>query len=200
MIQARQWLPLAVISVVLVLVCISAWHLSKSAIVDRKAELLTAVITRTLPVEYDNIPYQDTVDLNQENVFSIPQPTLKAYLLRQQGQLQGAVLLPVLTRGYNGDISLAVGIHGDGTVAGISVLGHKETSGIGDEATKPVFTGTMQGQSLAAPPLVAWAVRPEGGEFDHVSGATVSSSAMVLAVRDSLRLFTSEQHRFVEKP
>ncbi|MGV0005809.1 MAG: RnfABCDGE type electron transport complex subunit G [Candidatus Porifericomitaceae bacterium WSBS_2022_MAG_OTU9] len=200
MMQVRKWLPLVVIGVVLVLLCVLAWHLSESTIADRKAKLLTAVITRTLPVAYDNIPYLDTVALNQENIFSVPQPNLKAYLLRRQGALQGAVFMPVSSRGYSGTISLAVGIHDDGTVAGISVLSHRETSGIGAEATTAAFTGMMQGKSLSEPPLSAWAVRPEGGDFDHVSGATVSSSAMVMAVRDCLRLFSSERHSFVEKP
>ncbi|HAD09787.1 MAG TPA: electron transporter RnfG, partial [Porticoccaceae bacterium] len=35
--------------------------------------------------------------------------------------------------GYSGDIRLIVGINRDGTIAGVRVLDHRETPGLGDK-------------------------------------------------------------------
>lgn len=193
--KPRQYLPLAVIGVVSTACCVLAWNLSKAAVAERKASQVTAIIDRTMPVRYDNVPHRDAVELPAAAAFGSPQPRLRAYPLRQQGETLGVVLLPVLVRGYYDDIALAVGIDSDGAVAGISVMSHQETAGIGAAAMQPAYTDAIIGKSLQSPQLAAWAVRREGGDFDQVSGATISSSAVVRAVRDSLKLYAAEQDR-----
>ena len=45
-----------------------------------------------------------------------------------------AAIIPAISKdGYSGDISMIVGINFDGTVAGVRVVEHRETPGLGDK-------------------------------------------------------------------
>ena len=48
-------------------------------------------------------------------------------------------------------------------------------------------------KALTAPPPERWAIEQDEGEFDAISGATVTSRAVVAAVKNTLLYF--EQHR-----
>src|SRR5262249_36001830 len=89
-----------------------------------------------------------------------------------------AVLLPsVAPHGYNAAINLLVGVSPAGTVTGVRAVGHRETAGLGDaiEAAKSPWIEQFTGKSLAAPAPVRWSVEQDDGEFDSITGATVTS-------------------------
>ena len=83
----------------------------------------------------------------------------------------------VLPSGFDGAITMMVGIS-DGTVTGISVISHTETPGLGAVAAArnakgEAFRGQFVGQSgeLAV-----------GNQIDAMSGATITSNAVVAGV------------------
>ena len=83
----------------------------------------------------------------------------------------------VLPSGFDGAITMMVGIS-DGTVTGISVISHTETPGLGavaaaQNAKGEAFRGQFVGQSgeLAV-----------GNQIDAMSGATITSNAVVTGV------------------
>lgn len=101
-----------------------------------------------------------------------------------QGDQVTAVILPVVAPdGYNGRINLIVGIYADGRVAGVRVLGHQETPGLGDkiELKKSNWILSFDGTSKAENPN-SWAVKKDGGRFDQFTGATITPRAVVKAV------------------
>lgn len=107
-----------------------------------------------------------------------------------------AVLLPVLARdGYSGDIRVLVGIHADASIAGVRVLNHNETPGLGDkvELKKSDWVLDFNGKSLANPSINLWNVRKDGGDFDAFTGATITPRAVIHAVRSALQYF--DKHR-----
>lgn len=83
-------------------------------------------------------------------------------------------------KGYGGEMRVLVGINLDNTIRGVRVLSHSETKGIGSRATE--FSYLSQFENLGLSQL---AFRPEGG-VEAVSGATVSSRAILEAVRRAL--------------
>jgi electron transport complex protein RnfG len=90
--------------------------------------------------------------------------------------------------GYAGAIQLLAAVYADGRLAGARVLAHKETPGLGDyidERRSPWIHG-FDGRSLDDPAAALWAVRKDGGAFDHVSGATVTPRAIVNALKRAL--------------
>jgi electron transport complex protein RnfG len=105
------------------------------------------------------------------------------------------VFAPVAPHGYNAAIALLVGVSPAGIVTGVRVVRHRETPGLGDaiDAAKTDWIEQFADKSLDAPPRALWSVEQDEGEFDSIAGATVTSRAVVAAVRDTLLYF--EQHR-----
>ncbi|MBK1734982.1 hypothetical protein CKO15_06730 [Halorhodospira abdelmalekii] len=106
-----------------------------------------------------------------------------------------AVALERIGRGYAGDIGVIVGIDRDGRVIAARVTEHRETPGLGDdiEARRSDWIEMFRGRSLGDPPSQRWTVKRDGGEFDQLTGATISARAVIEAVHEGLALF--EEHR-----
>jgi electron transport complex protein RnfG len=107
-----------------------------------------------------------------------------------------AVFASVAPDGYNAPIRLLIGVSSTATVTGVRVVGHRETPGLGDaiDVAKSAWILRFDGTSLQNPTPSAWAVdKDEGGEFDTLTGATVTSRAVVRSVKNTLLYF--EQHK-----
>ena len=97
--------------------------------------------------------------------------------------------------GYSGNIHLLVAIKYDGTLAGVRVVNHKETPGLGDavEAERSNWILGFTGKSLTNPGKKGWAVKRDGGQFDQFTGATITPRAVVKAVYKTLEYY--QQHK-----
>lgn len=119
------------------------------------------------------------------------------------GEAPVAALFVVSARdGYAGAIRLLVGVGVDGTVTGVHVLAHRETPGLGDqiESGKSDWVMQFDGRSLADPTSDDWKINRDGGEFDQLTGASVTSRAVVKAVRNTLRYFDGNADRIFAAP
>jgi electron transport complex protein RnfG len=99
------------------------------------------------------------------------------------------VLLNVVAPdGYAGPIRLLVALDSAGRVLGVRVLEHHETPGIGDriETGRSSWIQQFVGRTLGDSPDARWALSRDGGDYDQLSGATVTSRAVTVAVRDAL--------------
>ncbi len=108
------------------------------------------------------------------------------------GETPVAALFVVSARdGYAGPIRFLVGISMDGTVTGVRVLEHRETPGMGDriEMTKSDWVLQFDGRSLQDPELGEWAIKDDGGEFDQLTGASVTPRAIIKAIKQTLQYF-----------
>lgn len=109
--------------------------------------------------------------------------------LARQGDDVVAVIVPAIARdGYSGDIRMIVGINRDGSVAGVRVVAHRETPGLGDKVDlkRDDWILDFDGRSLEDPEPSRWQVRRDGGEFDQFTGATITPRAVVRQVRRTL--------------
>jgi len=111
------------------------------------------------------------------------------YLARQNRDVIAAIIPLTATDGYSGDIDLIVGVNTDGSVAGVRVLTHKETPGLGDKVdlNKSEWVLGFNGKSLSNPLLAGWAVKKDKGEFDQFTGATITPRAVVAATLRALQ-------------
>lgn len=119
------------------------------------------------------------------------------------GEAPVAALFVVSARdGYAGAIRLLVGVGVDGTVTGVHVLAHRETPGLGDqiESGKSDWVMQFDGRSLADPASDEWKINRDGGEFDQLTGASVTSRAVVKAVRNTLQYFDANADRIFAAP
>ncbi len=150
---------------------------------NARQALLSKINTLVDPTRYDNDPLQDSLTLPAAVLHSAEAVTV--YRLRKQGQPVAAVLITTSPEGYSGNISLVVGVNSDQSLAGVRVLAHKETPGLGDliEVDKHDWILGFTGKSLQNPVPSGWAVRKDGGEFDQFTGATITPRAVVGAVK-----------------
>ena len=105
-----------------------------------------------------------------------------------------AALFVVSARdGYAGPIRLLIGIDVEGVVTGVHVLEHSETPGLGDrvETSKSDWVKQFNGRSLTNPEPAGWRIKRDGGEFDQLTGASVTPRAIVKAIRDTLLYFST---------
>jgi electron transport complex protein RnfG len=81
-------------------------------------------------------------------------------------------------KGYGGDISILIGLENETTVKAISIISQSETPGLGDRITGSSFLNQFDGVSIDSVKL-----KRNGGQIDAITGSTISSSAVVNAVR-----------------
>ena len=95
--------------------------------------------------------------------------------------------IKVVASGSQGSIEMMVGVDGEGTVTGVSIVDHAETAGIGTKImeNEPLASGTgvldqFIGKSAADGTLTV------GTNVDAISGATVSTKGVTTGVNAAL--------------
>lgn len=114
-----------------------------------------------------------------------------------------AALFAVSARdGYAGPIRILLGVGMDGVVTGVRILRHRETPGLGDriESARSDWVYQFDGRSLGNPPVAKWAIRTDGGEFDQLTGASVTPRAVIKAIRDTLIYFDAHRDELLSAP
>lgn len=137
----------------------------------------------------------DSLSLTDFSLLSLPNSESFYRAQNQSGQTD-IVILPVnAPEGYTEAIRMVVGIHRSGELVGVRVTRHKETPGLGDgiEIAKSDWITAFNGKSLSQPALEGWAVKKDGGQFDQMTGATITPRAVVKAVKQSLQFFETNK-------
>ncbi len=83
--------------------------------------------------------------------------------------------------GYGGPIEILVGLENSGSIRGIQIISQKETPGLGAKIADESFLKQFRGLTVAEA-----ALSREGGDVDAITGATISSSAVVDTVRQAI--------------
>ena len=132
---------------------------------------------------HDNSMLDDTLDAGPDADGLGLAEGRKIYLARAQGQVVAAIIPAVAPDGYSGVIDMIVGVNRDGSIAGVRVLAHRETPGLGDKVDlkKSDWIMDFDGRSLQNPDLEGWAVKKDKGVFDQFTGATITPRAVVSA-------------------
>lgn len=160
---------------------------------QRRLETLKALKAVLPPI--DNAPDTDTVSLVTGKDKKGREISRTFYRGRQAGELAGVAFKVVAPEGYGGNIEVMVGVAPDGTVSGIEILTHAETPGLGSKITEPWFKQQFAGKSLQG---ADWRVKKDGGDFDQITGATISPRAVVGAVRGGLEFYREHRQQIVE--
>lgn len=197
-IQWRGVVVLILTALVAATVMSGLQRLTRERIEQQRQAAVVAQLSQVIPgIAFDNALINERQALQAAGFFQTDQ-ALWWYPVRHQGQLQAVILDVVTPEGYNGDIRLLIGIRQDGQVTGVRVTQHLETPGLGDavDYQKTHWVDQFIGQRLATGPVAAtetnWRVKRQGGHFDAISGATVTSSAIIAVVERSLRYFQSQ--------
>ena len=144
------------------------------------------------PDTHDNDIVDDVFEVAAETALLGIRETRQGYRVRQGNKVIGVILPTTARDGYSGDIRALIGVRLDGSVAGVRVVAHRETPGLGDKVDlrKSDWILDFNERSLTNPVLSGWNVEKEGGVFDQFTGATVTPRAVILATRRALEYAT----------
>ncbi|MFZ0241504.1 MAG: RnfABCDGE type electron transport complex subunit G [Desulfobacterales bacterium] len=100
-------------------------------------------------------------------------------------------------KGYGGDIGVMVGVNlEDNKIAGVGVTTHSETPGMGSRAkTEPGFVAQFPGQTIEE----TFKVKPDGGQVDALSGATITSRGVAAALTEAGRIYAKLKPEIADK-
>lgn len=186
MFRAAGLLSLFVVISVALLIAINAFTQPK--IQQAQQASLTQLLNQVMPAsQYDNNLLEDTKTVTEPEYLGSTEP-MTIYRARLNGEPAGLVVETVAPNGYNGNIRLIVGVFADGRVAGVRVISHRETPGLGDkiELRKDDWILSFNGKTLTENNVNRWAVKRDRGEFDQFTGATITPRAVVGAVKLTL--------------
>ncbi len=161
---------------------------------NERQTLLLAINALVDDNEYNNDILTDIIILPSTQQLAT-KGNSTVYRARKDGRPVAAVFTSIAPNGYSGKITLLVGIYYDGSLAGVRVIKHKETPGLGDKINekKTDWILKFKGLSLVNPIESRWAVKKDGGEFDQFTGATITPRAVISAIKKSLQFFEQNQ-------
>jgi electron transport complex protein RnfG len=167
--------------------------------VDRIADNDKALLEQSLEPVLAGISYDSGV--SESRLVIAPPHDLPGseaalvYRVFDAGEPVAALIAMTARDGFSGAIRILVGIDVDGVVTGVRILQHRETPGLGDkiEPTRSNWIHQFKGRSLADPVMTAWAIKRDGGDFDQLTGASITPRAVIGALRDTLIYF--DAHR-----
>jgi len=191
----RSAFLLALVAVIGTTLLAGIHALTRDRIAAQERRVVLEQLNQVLPgSEYDNALHEDVIEIRDYSYFKHDEPFL-VYRARKQGRPVAVVLNLVTADGYNGDIRLLVAIRVNGLIAGVRVIAHRETPGLGDpvERARSDWVLGFDGRSLTDPGQKDWAVRRDGGIFDQFTGATITPRAVVEAVQAALEFFAAQQ-------
>lgn len=120
----------------------------------------------------------------------LPEQILEVNEAYASGEIVGYTI-KVAPKGYSGAVEIMVGLYTDGTTGGIKILSHTETPGLGANAVKPDFSDQFKNKATDASLSVIKGTATNDSEIEALTGATITSNAVVKGVNDALDFYNS---------
>lgn len=172
---------------------------------EMRAESLRKVqsmaLQEVIPEErHDNVLLDDTLPTHDTQYLQLKE-SRNIHVARKNGEVVALILPTRAPDGYGGAIDSIVGINIDGSIAGVRVISHQETPGLGDkvELKKSDWVLDFNGKSLARPEPEQWRVKKDKGVFDQFTGATITPRAVVKSVYNALLFFENNKAALLEQ-
>ena len=173
-----------------------SYFLTKTPIEESDARAKRMFLNQVVPSNlYDNNLVKDTISA-EPNPLIGNKKNIDIYRAKKNNQVVAVIIETIAPDGYSGEIKTLVGIGQKDKILGVRVITHKETPGLGDyiEVDKSHWIKNFNLKSLDEMGEKEWAVKKDGGDFDYVSGATITSRAVVKSTYKSL-LYVKENKK-----
>ena len=178
------WLVLTLIALVAALALGATYNGTKDRIATQEAEKAVAVRQELLPAAQDFA----LCDV-EEGVAEVWRG------LNADGSDVGYVSTGTVT-GFGGPIDITVGTDAQGVITGVRVGGanFQETAGLGAKSKEPAFYEQFTGKEYPVD------LSKNGGEIDAITAATITSSAVVRGVNDTLKVMSTAAGFKINEP
>lgn len=129
---------------------------------------------------FDNKPFEERVTLSSND--------LELYPAKENGVTTSVAIKSYSNNGFGGKIELIIGLLMDGTITGYKVIQQNETPGLGTKIAENKFSKQFVGLNTHSN---SFELSKNGGEIDALTGATISSNAVVDAVKKAVAAFNN---------
>ena len=173
-----------------------SYFLTKTPIEESDAKAKRMFLNQVVPSNlYDNNLVKDTISV-EPNPLIGNKKNIDIYRAKKNNQVIAVIIETIAPDGYSGEIKTLVGVDQKDKILGVRVITHKETPGLGDyiEVDKSHWIKNFNLKSLDEMGEKEWAVKKDGGDFDYVSGATITSRAVIKSTYKSL-LYVKENKK-----
>lgn len=199
--MGKNSLLLAVFALITAVILASTDRLTEDRIAESERLAAQKALFEIIPVERHNndllmdiqpIPEKYWSTLGLESGGDI-------HIARLDGEPVAAIIPSITPEGYSGDIAMIVGVNFDESIAGVRVVEHRETPGLGDKVDlrKSDWILSFNGKSLSNPKPNAWNVKKEKGDFDQFTGATITPRAVIHQIAKTLEYFSQDKERLL---
>ncbi|MBO4377351.1 MAG: RnfABCDGE type electron transport complex subunit G [Clostridia bacterium] len=178
------WLVLTLIALVAALALGATYNGTKDTIAKQEAEKAVAVRQELLPAATDFVLCE-----TEEGAAEVWRG------LNADGSAAGYVSTGTVT-GFGGPVEVTVGTDAEGVITGVRVGGanFQETAGLGAKSKEPAFYEQFTGKAYPVD------LTKNGGEIDAITAATITSSAVVRGVNDTLKTMSAAAGFKINEP
>lgn len=167
--------------------------LTHEKIAEQKKQLLLESLELLIPGSlHDNDLTANTLTLFDQELLGHRAPQT-VYVGLMKGKLSVVAIPATARNGYSGDIDIMVGVTLSGEITTVKILSHQETPGLGDliEPHKSDWIQQFPQQSFQTVKQDNWSVKKDGGDFDQITGATISPRAVTEAIKKVLQFHSA---------
>ncbi len=157
------------------------YEITKEPIARAKDEKTLNAIREVIG-SFDNNPFAEKTTVSAPG----GKYELELYPARENGIITAVAVKTFSDNGFGGRIELIVGLLRDGTITGYKVLSQKETPGLGTKIAEEDFAGQFVGLNSYLDDI---SLTRSGGSIDAVTGATISSKAVIDAVGKAVETY-----------
>lgn len=159
------------------------YSITKEPIAQRACEEAEEARKKVL-CDADRFEEVENLDrLREEN------PALGAVIQASIGYSEDSAVghvISLVVKGYGGDMHMTVGIDISGKITGVAVGENSETPGLGSKATGELFLSRLEGITPREELKVVKTGGQKPEEIDAISGATITSRAIVAGVQEAV--------------
>lgn len=162
---------------------------TRAQIIENERQALLKQLGQLVPIDaIDNNLLEHPHWINLKEILGEERSRL--YFGTTAGNLYAIIYEVTAPNGYAGPIKLLVAARQDASISGVRVVSHHETPGLGDkiELLRSDWILGFNDKSLDNPRPERWKVKKDGGDFDQLTGATITPRAIVGAVKKVLQL------------
>lgn len=198
---SRNGFLLAAFAIICTAAVATVNQLTKPVIAQQEQMALIKTINQLIPEDaYDNDIFASCFIISDDDFLGKGQT--QQVFVAKKGNKPVALMLETSTfKGYAGEIKLAVGIFENGKVAGVRVIRHSETPGLGDkiQTNKSDWIYSFNDKSYQETQDTRWEVKKNGGDIDAFTGATITPRAVTHAVKDALIYFAKNKEKLFKQ-
>lgn len=174
---------------------------TRDAIVAQERAAQARALLQVVPQSrHDNSMLDDTLPVSDKDLLNLAGEQ-SIFVARKSGAPVAYIIPAIAPDGYSGQIKLIVGVNTDGSIAGVRILAHNETPGLGDKVDlkKSDWVLGFNDRSLHNPAPELWKVTKDKGVFDTFTGATITPRAVTNAVYQTLLYYQANAKTMAEQ-